>query len=125
MIKCQARATARAPLNSTVRRASMSLVAHTRARIFGTTDSWSLTAHPGSGPEGRDCSVRLEISGDARNGYHLAMSPEGFFTADSWYISQEEALASASELFKVAACAWKETAAQGSPDTSLERAREG
>lgn len=102
----------------------MALVAQTRARIFGTANSWSLTAHAGYAPEGRECGVNLKIAGDAKNGYHLVISPDGFFTADNWYQTLDEALASALELFDVAADNWwKESTAQDSPNTLLERAR--
>jgi hypothetical protein len=101
------------------------LIASTRARIFGTASSWSLTPQPGYSSEGRDCSVELEIQGDPKNGYHLVMAPEGFFTADSWHQSLDEALASAHELFDVIASEWTESAAQKSPNRSLERTREG
>lgn len=70
------------------------------------------------------CNIRLEIEGDAINGYHLVKSPEGFFTADNWYQTLDEALASALAVFGVAARDWKESTAQDSPNTSLERTRE-
>ena len=99
------------------------LVVHARARIFGTANSWSLSARAGYA-EGRDCDARLEISGDVMNGYHLVITPEGFFTADSWYKTLDEALASASELFGVAAHNWKNVETRDSPNTSLERTHE-
>lgn len=77
------------------------------------------------GIEGCVCNIRLEIEGDAINGYHLVKSPEGFFTADNWYQTFDEALASALAVFGVAARDWKESTAQDSPNTSLERTREG
>lgn len=103
----------------------MTLIAQTRARIFGTANSWSLTPQPRDSSEGRDCAVELEIHGDAKNGYHLVMAPEGFFTADSWHQSLDEAIASAHELFDVTAREWAESGAQKSPNKSLERTREG
>jgi hypothetical protein len=103
----------------------VTLIAHARARIFGTANSWSLTRQPGYSSEGRDCAVELEIRGDAKSGYHLIMAPEGFFTADSWHHSLEEAFASAHELFDVTASEWAESTAQKSPNKSFERTREG
>lgn len=81
------------------------MTAHTKCRVFGTRDSWSLAPHRGFA-EGRECEVDLEIEGDEKNGYHLVMSPAGFFTADAWYESKDEALTAASELFGVAPGKW-------------------
>jgi hypothetical protein len=53
------------------------------------------------------------------------MAPEGFFTADSWHQSLDEAFASAHELFDLTAREWAESAAQKSPNKSFERTREG
>jgi hypothetical protein len=85
----------------------MTLRAHTTARVYGTTNSWSLTPHRGYASEGRDCEVDLEIQGNEEQGYHLVMSPAGFFTADSWYKSQDDALAAALELFGVTREEWR------------------
>jgi hypothetical protein len=103
----------------------VTLTASTRALIFGTANSWSLAQQPGHSREGRDCAVKLEIQGDGKNGYHLVMAPEGFFTADSWHQSLDEAFASAHELFDVSAHQWAESTAQKSPNKSFERTREG
>jgi hypothetical protein len=51
------------------------------------------------------------------------MAPEGFFTADSWHHSLDEAFASAHELFDVIASEWTESDAQKSPNKSFERTR--
>jgi hypothetical protein len=103
----------------------MTLIAHTRARIFGNATSWSLSPQPGYSSEGSDCAVQLEIQDDAERGYHLVMAPEGFFTADSWHQSLDEAFASAHQLFDLTAREWAESAAQKSPNKSFERTREG
>jgi hypothetical protein len=50
--------------------------------------------------------VELEIQGDPKNGYHLVMSPEGCFTADSWHATLEDALADALGLFGVPIDGW-------------------
>ena len=50
--------------------------------------------------------IELEIQGDEINGYNLVMSPEGFFTADYWYETKEEAMESAEELFGVTRLEW-------------------
>ena len=85
----------------------MTLVAHTRARVWGTKNHWSLAPHPGLGRRGRDCEFDLQIQGDEKGGYNLVMSPAGFFTADEWYESKDDVLAVASELFGLDRESWK------------------
>jgi hypothetical protein len=70
-------------------------------RIWGTRNSSSLSPHRGYGGKGHECKVELE-KGDEKNGYHLVMSPAGFFTADEWYETRDGALAAAAKLFRVA-----------------------
>ena len=84
----------------------MTLVTRTKARIYGTTNSWSLSPLEGHSAEGRECELELAIEGDDKQGYHLIMSPTGFFTADYWYATQDEAVSSASELFGVSSKHW-------------------
>ncbi len=84
------------------------LRAQTRATIFGTHNSWSLSWRRGFEKAGTECAVRLEIQGDDKNGYHLVKSPEGFFTADDWHATLTEAQRSARELFGVGLDQWSE-----------------
>jgi hypothetical protein len=84
------------------------LRAQARATVFGTHDSWSLSRHPGFEKAGVECNVHLEIQGDEKGGYHLVKSPEGFFTADDWYMTIGEAQRSALELFGVDPDRWVE-----------------
>ena len=77
----------------------------TRAWIYGTTNSWSLS--PRGHEPSAECEVLLEIRGDEKQGYHLTMNPTGFFTADSWHATQQEALRTATELFGVAPEKWR------------------
>ena len=86
-----------------------SIIAKTKVQIFGTKNSWSLTPQPGMSASGKLNNISLEIQGDAKNGYHLVMSPEGFFTADYWYESKDDAIQNALELFGVAANEWEKT----------------
>ncbi len=81
-----------------------SLIARTEVLIRGTHNAWSL-AEAGS-PEGKLCSVHLEIQGDENRGFHLVMSPDGFFTTDRWHLTIKEAQEDARELFGVATDAW-------------------
>jgi hypothetical protein len=86
----------------------MTLVTKTKSRIWGTRNAWSLALRRGFEGDGRECEIELEIQGDEKNGYHLIMSPAGFFTADEWYQSKEQALAAASELFGISPNKWNE-----------------
>lgn len=52
------------------------------------------------------CPVALEIQGTDRDGYHLVMSPQGVFTADSWHPTLRDAVAAAEELFDVSEDGW-------------------
>lgn len=78
-----------------------SIFTKTKARIWGTTNAWSLTSFAGTQQPNHECCVVLEIQGDDQNGYHLVKSPFGYVTADSWHPTKQDALQSASELFDV------------------------
>lgn len=86
-----------------------SIFAQTKTEIYGTKNSWSLSPHQGYSIDSTLCNIDLEIQGDDKNGYHLVMSPEGFFTADHWYQTLEEALNNANELFNVDKNEWKKS----------------
>ena len=83
-----------------------SIFTTTKARIWGTTNSWSLIQFAGSDQPKCECTVELEIQGDDLDGYNLVMSPTGFFTADTWHQTKDDALLAALELFGVARDAW-------------------
>ncbi|MCH9656024.1 MAG: hypothetical protein K0U86_18955 [Planctomycetes bacterium] len=78
-----------------------SITAKTRARIYGTSQAWRLSFQADQTEVFKECEVSLEIQGDRRNGYHLVMSPSGFFTADSWHETRQDALEKANELFGI------------------------
>ena len=85
----------------------MVLHAKTRATIFGKPpEAWSLNPDSYPDTDGFECIVSLSIEGDEKNGYHLNGSPEGFFTADNWYQSLDEAKNTAHEQFGVNSEAW-------------------
>ncbi len=84
----------------------MTLVARTRSRVWGSRDAWSFAPHREWEGDGHDCAVELEIQGDDARGYHLVISPAGFFTADSWYETLTDAYEAAVELFDIAPKAW-------------------
>jgi hypothetical protein len=85
----------------------MVLRATTRAKIFGKYSCWSSSPLPGVGEESKDCVVELEIQASGPSGYHLVKAPDGFFTADDWYESEEEAMGAAFEEFGVRRSEWR------------------
>ena len=50
--------------------------------------------------------VNLKIQGDGKDGYHLCMSPEGCFTADTWHETLEDAMGTAHRIFGVSPGKW-------------------
>lgn len=75
------------------------LRARTVARVWGSKNAWSLAAPKGREATSRECDVEVEIQGDERNGFHLVMRPQGFFTADTHSPTLEDVLSQARELF--------------------------
>jgi len=74
--------------------------------IWGTSNAWSLLPDPNKNEPSTECEAYLEIQGNEKDGYHLVMSPNGFFTADNWYETKKEAIDSAEELFGVKESEW-------------------
>jgi hypothetical protein len=82
------------------------VTASTRVLVSGGGDCWKV-AEPRDPPHTvKERTVRLEIVGDDQNGYHLNMSPDGCFTADTWHATMAEALDTAKRLFNVDRSAW-------------------
>ena len=79
----------------------------TKVQIWGTKNSWSLSPMTGKSGPGKLCNILLEIQGTAKNGYHLVMSPDGYFSADNWYVNIEDAIENAKELFGIKKKDWK------------------
>lgn len=74
--------------------------------ICGSDNIWKV-GEPSDPPATvKERLVALEIQGDAQNGYHLVMSPEGCFTSDTWHESIADAKATAAELFNVPPDGW-------------------
>ncbi len=94
-----------------------SIVATVRAQIFGSKNGWSLGAEAAGGRPvvATECDVLLEIQGTKKHGYHLVMAPQGFFTADHWFETQQEALENAQELFGVAPESWTSNKPKAAP----------
>ncbi|MDG2381931.1 MAG: hypothetical protein P8N76_09670 [Pirellulaceae bacterium] len=79
----------------------------TRIRVWGRKNAWSSSPDSGYRGPGSECDIKLEIEGDDKNGYHLIMSPDGFFTADTWIQTLEEAIRDGEERFGIAPQDWK------------------
>jgi len=77
-----------------------------RAKVWGTSRAWSLAPNESKEAPYTECMVNLVIQGTKKNGYHLIMSPEGYFAADNWYESKKDAFESAYELFGVTEGEW-------------------
>lgn len=50
--------------------------------------------------------VNLEIQGTETDGYSFVMSPVGYFTADYWYSTLDEALEAGLALFSIPKDSW-------------------
>jgi hypothetical protein len=74
--------------------------------IWGTKNAWSLARHRETDDPTEGVRVVLTIQGDTRSGYHLIQSPEGFFTADTWHPTLDDAFDAAHEMFGVSRGAW-------------------
>jgi hypothetical protein len=76
------------------------------APIRGWGNRWGV-ARPSDPPERvQRRVVKLEIQGDGAGGYHLVMSPEGCFTADTWHQNVDDAKETAAEWFGVPSDGW-------------------
>ena len=75
--------------------------------IRGYGNAWKVADASDSGPLVQLRAVELEIQSDGGTGYHLVMSPEGCFTADTWHGTLEEAKEAAFEAFGVKAGQWR------------------
>ena len=73
--------------------------------IYGHRNHWSLAPFEG-GKDARSVHVRLELHGDAGSGYMLVQSPDGYFTADNWFVDEGDALDTAHEMYGVTADDW-------------------
>ncbi len=80
------------------------LIAQIEVRITGIENAWGVT--PSGDTTGRCVPVELELQSDGTAGYHLVKSPDGYFTADDWFPTLEEAQAAALEDFGVALDSW-------------------
>ena len=85
------------------------ITTNTKAEIWGSKNAWSLSKDSGYSSSVPNCNVVLEINGEEKNGYHfIMMAPEGFFTADTWHETQQEALDEGLRLFGVNHSEWNQ-----------------
>jgi len=85
-----------------------SIIASTKAKIYGTKNSWSLKPHPEFPKYSTLSKIKLEIQGSKKNGYHLVIEPENFCFADYDYDTLEKAMNDENEMFNIDKNAWKE-----------------
>ena len=75
--------------------------------IYGCGDAWKVAEPSDTSALVQRRRVELEIQGDGKNGYHLVMSPEGCFTADTWHETLEDAKDTAHQIFGVGPGDWR------------------
>ena len=81
--------------------------AKTRAQVWGQKNAWSLAPPDGTTASPTECEIVVEIQGDEKNGFHFVMSPNGFFTADTWSETIDEAFDYGKRLFDLDRDDWR------------------
>ena len=89
----------------------VTLVAKTTANVAGDHGSWRL-ASDREGSRSVITTVTLRIEGENEQGFHLIKSPDGFFTADDWFLTIDEAFDAAEECFGVRRQDWVDDTAR-------------
>jgi len=85
----------------------VSLKCSVRARIISERHSaWKVAGDHEGSQYLKDVIVDLEIVGQASTGFNLVMTPEGCFTADNWFETQDDAMAAAEETFGASQVRW-------------------
>ena len=77
--------------------------------IRGFANVWKVAESSDPPAKVQERTVDLEIQGNEAEGYHLIMSPDGCFTADTWHESVEDAKDTAKEAFGVGLDEWTPT----------------
>ncbi len=77
--------------------------------IRGFANVWKVAESSDPPAKVQERTVELEIQGNEAEGYHLIMSPDGCFTADTWHESVEDAKDTAKEAFGVGLDEWTPT----------------
>lgn len=75
-----------------------------RVTVYGHSGAWSI--EPSAYPDATaNVRVTLSIQSDGQSGYHFVMSPDGYFTADTYHLTLDEAFEAGRE-FGVEPEAW-------------------
>lgn len=74
--------------------------------IRGYSNIWRVAEPSDTGDITQNRVVNLEIQGDGNDGFHLIMSPDGCFTADTWHETLEDAKDTVYRIFGVPADGW-------------------
>src|SRR3954452_25295119 len=82
----------------------MKAAAEILIRAYG--NAWKVAEPSDTGALVQRRVVEMEIQGDGKDGYHLIMSPERCFTADTWHETLEEVKDTAQQLFGVGLGEW-------------------
>ena len=82
------------------------LTAKVRAQVWGKKNTWSLSPDSEGRWPSQECDIELQIIGDGGSGHILVISPTGFFTADHWYKTKEDALRDAEKVFGIRSDEW-------------------
>ena len=72
--------------------------AKTQKTVCGYHNAWSFSEPENSRQSPTECQVHFEIQGDVSNGFLFIMAPDGFFTADAWVETLDEAFELGAEL---------------------------
>lgn len=75
-------------------------------KISGRKNAWRILSEDEVHEKYYTCKLELEIQGRPKQGYNLVMSPEGFFTADCWYETKQEAFDDAKSMFGISEDQW-------------------
>lgn len=70
-------------------------------------NSWLVVRGADIDERTKQCPLALEIQGDDKNGYHLIMTPDGHFTADTWHETLDDAIGDALEAFGIEPEQWR------------------
>lgn len=78
----------------------------TRSKIRKLKGGWRLANDSDPVEYVTEVEVKLLIEGNMKNGYHLIITPDGFFTTDSHHETLEDAIESAKESFNISYSDW-------------------
>jgi len=78
----------------------------TRSKIRKLKGGWRIANDSDPAKYVHDVEVELCIQGNSKNGFHLIITPENFFTADWHHETLEDAIESAQESFDISSSDW-------------------